>query len=316
MRRIGADAGLNGLYWEDGFHFYDGALAAQAIVEIVRPQDHSWRGLIRIAAKGDGAAALLGRLQMLCGEVGERFGAIIDGEALAARIAAGADGVVDDPPADVYEDALRARLDRRLEAAPATFAPAPPPMPQERCFISYAHGGDADEAARQRQLAFEAVLKRLPELGLEPFYDIEHLAHGESIDSFMALGAEQPKLTLILSEKYLHSPYCMDELRRIWRACGSQAAKFRARVRVLALPDAKFQTDDDQENIRNHWREQAADSHQRIETRLKAGERAEAKHVNTYNAAIEVKDLVVEILSCVADTIHVRNLSEIDKLRF
>lgn len=297
-RRIGALAGLNGLYWEDGVHFYDGALAAHGILEVIRPEEHSWRAIVRIAAKGLGAETLLAALLKMVEGVCEKFGAMpVDNRGASAK--------------------ARHRGTAREQIRTAKpLRPEAPPMPKERCFVSYAHGDDASDEGRMRTLALEGVLKRLQECDLEPFCDQQHLAHGESITAFMKLGAEQPKFTVILSQKYLHSSFCMDELRRIWRACGSQKAKFRTRVRVVALPGASFEGRDQQRAVRDYWREQESKSWSRIETDRASHQNPETSDWEDYKAALEIKDLVVEILDCVADTIHVRTLDEMHKLDF
>ena len=45
---------------------------------------------------------------------------------------------------------------------------------------------------------------------------------------------------VILSDKYLKSPYCMYELLEVWRNCKAEDEVFRKRIRVYRLPDAKM----------------------------------------------------------------------------
>ena len=50
------------------------------------------------------------------------------------------------------------------------------------------------------------------------------------------------RVFVILSDKYLKSPYCMYELLEVWRNCKMDDEVFRERLRVFRLPDAKMLT--------------------------------------------------------------------------
>jgi internalin A len=47
---------------------------------------------------------------------------------------------------------------------------------------------------------------------------------------------------VIVSDKYLRSPFCMYELHEIWRNCRQDAGELHDRIRVFRLPGAAFQT--------------------------------------------------------------------------
>lgn len=49
-------------------------------------------------------------------------------------------------------------------------------------------------------------------------------------------------IIVVVSDKYLRSPYCMYELFRIYRNCGSNPDRFLKRVVPLILEDARLGT--------------------------------------------------------------------------
>ena len=48
------------------------------------------------------------------------------------------------------------------------------------------------------------------------------------------------RVFVIMSRKYLCSPFCMFELSEIWRISRQEGEAFLQRVRVYTLPDAKI----------------------------------------------------------------------------
>ena len=68
---------------------------------------------------------------------------------------------------------------------------------------------------------------------------------GDRISIFMdriGKGAVNGRVCIVLSDKYLKSPYCMHELFDVWRNCREDGDTFIDRTRVLVLPSAKIST--------------------------------------------------------------------------
>jgi internalin A len=59
---------------------------------------------------------------------------------------------------------------------------------------------------------------------------------------------------IVLSDKYLKSPYCMHELFDVWRNCREDPDTFIDRTRVLVLPSAKISTAVERAQYVRHWR--------------------------------------------------------------
>ena len=50
------------------------------------------------------------------------------------------------------------------------------------------------------------------------------------------------RVFVVLSDRYLRSPYCMFELSEVWRTSRAEGEAFLRRVRVYSLPDAQVWT--------------------------------------------------------------------------
>jgi len=84
------------------------------------------------------------------------------------------------------------------------------------------------------------------------------MSFGDSISAFMRRLGAGDRVFVILSEKYLRSPYCMFELSEIWRNCRQEGVAFRERVVVWALPDAQVWTPLEWTDWAIHWKQEHA----------------------------------------------------------
>ena len=64
------------------------------------------------------------------------------------------------------------------------------------------------------------------------------------------------RVFVVLSDKYLRSPYCMFELFEVWRRSRAEDEEFLWRIRVYSLPDAQIRTTLDQTNYAVFWKEE------------------------------------------------------------
>ena len=76
---------------------------------------------------------------------------------------------------------------------------------------------------------------------------------GESITRFMKRLGSGDRVFVILSDKYLKSPYCMYELLEVWRNCKAEDEVFRRRIRVYRLPDAKMMGPTERCDCAEYW---------------------------------------------------------------
>lgn len=89
--------------------------------------------------------------------------------------------------------------------------------------------------------------------------DKTHLGLGERISKFMQKLAAGDRVFVILSKKYLESPYCMFELFEIWRRCKQQDDAFLDRIRVFRLPDAQIGSVLERTKIGVYWKKSLAE---------------------------------------------------------
>jgi internalin A len=70
---------------------------------------------------------------------------------------------------------------------------------------------------------------------------------------------------VVLSDKYLKSPFCMFELFEIWRNSRQDGAEFLRRVRIYTLGDAKIWKPVDRINYAKYWKDQHDELRQAVE---------------------------------------------------
>ena len=128
---------------------------------------------------------------------------------------------------------------RAVGAEPRDAAPertlefTPPPSDTIAYYVSYAWNDESkamiDRLCEEANRRGKTVLRDLTGLGL-----------GESITKFMRRLGSGDRVFVILSDKYLKSPYCMYELLEVWRNSKMADEEFRRCIRVFRLPDAKM----------------------------------------------------------------------------
>jgi hypothetical protein len=108
---------------------------------------------------------------------------------------------------------------------------------KKRCYISYAWADETDPKREEKVDAFcEAAEKR----GVKIVRDKRTIAHGDLISEFMLKIGEGDRVFIFLSDKYLHSPYCMFELFEMWRNNRQNKAEFSRRVRSFTVDGARI----------------------------------------------------------------------------
>ena len=88
---------------------------------------------------------------------------------------------------------------------------------------------------------------------------------GDSISKFMQRIGRADRVFIVLSEKYLKSPYCMFELFEIWRNSKGDADLFKERIRAFTLPSANISSAVERVKQAIYWKER----YEEIETLVK-----------------------------------------------
>ena len=85
--------------------------------------------------------------------------------------------------------------------------------------MSYAWGSDAANATdidRERGRVVDRLLEEALKRGIDLQRDKDQLGFGDRIGAYMNAMTEGDRVAVILSAKYLRSPWCMTELCGIW----------------------------------------------------------------------------------------------------
>jgi hypothetical protein len=121
-----------------------------------------------------------------------------------------------------------------------------------RCYVSYAW---ADESDPKREAKVDELCEKAKTRSVEIVRDKTTLRNGDRISDFMRQIGEGDRVFIFLSDKYLHSPYCMFELFAIWRESRQNEAELLGRVRVVSLDDAKIWDIDGRLAYASYWEE-------------------------------------------------------------
>jgi internalin A len=289
ISRIGREAGFHGLYWKYGACLYEKTTRSHALIEQeILPSATRWSGRLTLSTRGGQSAELLGRLRKLVEEELRRSGCrewmVVDEAALPP----GLSRVL--PPLD----------DKDQEPAEAPLRPAlefaTPPAEGDAYCVSYAWNDASkkvvDDLCRHAEEERKVKIVR----------DTTGLGLGESITKFMRRLGAGDRVFVVLSDKYLKSPYCMYELLEVWRNCKHEGETFRRRVRVYRLPDAAISRAIDRLRYARYWMEQFEEMDQSVR---KLGPSLMANEdFGEYRLMLEFAHHVGPMLREIADTLQ------------
>ncbi|MBX9702403.1 MAG: toll/interleukin-1 receptor domain-containing protein, partial [Acetobacteraceae bacterium] len=233
IARVGAEAGVDALYWRGGVTAYEAGTRSHLLIEQVTTGD--WSGEIRLRTRGGDAARLLGEAIRWVEEEQARFGLV---------------------PTSAPDRNLRASpVHVAQEAPPSDFKPdyAPAPADKPLWFVSYAWGDDRSPEGIARERAIEAFCTAAVARGVEVERDTNVMRLGDSIQAFMRRAGERNRVPMILSAKYFRSIPCMTELHTVWHAADGRRDAFMRRARPLVLPDAKFSQPEQRIALNAEW---------------------------------------------------------------
>jgi internalin A len=308
----GTEAGPTALYWREGLTFYDRSTRSRALIEAIRPNDRSWAAEIVIKTWTGKADALLERLEARILEVADQYGAIINEDYYS--------GLIEEQAAEEDSEQKAEDGDEQAESGPGDnkgrIDVGPEPLTDDQCFISYARGDGKDASSKEREAAFEAVKARLRAINYKPVFDRQNLSYGESISAFVQMAAQSPRFVLIISKKYLHSRWCMEELLRAWRACGSDKSYFQKRAKTICLGDANIDSIDDRNAVSDYWKSKRTELAAVVNEMITKGVAVPSRDNERLNVYNSLTLATPEILDAIADSYYFRGLNQIDKLVF
>jgi internalin A len=292
---LGSAAGVTALYWRGGLCVYETTTRSRALIEQEMADD--WRGKIVIRTQRGQAAELLRRLSALVREESVRLGAEPMNGTRADRSSApsGLSPASGEPPGSA-------------PTRPLQFSQEESNEPQ--LFVSYAWGDETPEG-RQREAIVDQLCETSEQRGLVILRDNRVLGLGDSISRFMQQLARGKRVFVILSDKYLRSPYCMYELLEIWRKCAGEEEKFLGRIRVFVIPGTKIFSLSDRAKYAIHWRQEYEKVDQLI--RDHGADVVGRRGFQEYKLMGDFRRWVAEILEAVVDRLQPRNFEDLAK---
>ncbi len=175
--------------------------------------------------------------------------------------------------------------------------------------MSYARA-DASDPNREKDV--DALCTEAERRGVKVFRDKVDLQPGEQISTFMRELGEADRVFIFLSNKYLTSLYCMNELFEMWRNSRENEADFLRHVRVFTLDGTHIEQAGDQLKYVEYWTEQRDNLAQQINKVgwMKAGDPIRNKAILMDKIANEVSGLI----GLIADTVQARTFDEFLKI--
>jgi internalin A len=184
--------------------------------------------------------------------------------------------------------------------------PALPPKGTPEIFVSFAWGDDSSESARQRTEIVDRLCQTLGQLGWHILRDSEVLRPGDLISGFMKRIGLADHVIVVLSDKYLRSPYCMTELHSIYQRSVGEKEDFLRRIIPLRLDDARFGTWRDRLVYTRHWRVEFEEMEQHFKDLAEADFRL-------YKSMQEWHNRIGDMLAFVNDVLTPNGFDEIVK---
>jgi internalin A len=296
LSKLGEQAKDAAIYWKYGCWFYEQTTRSQVLIESQWDDAASEAGAgeIRFRAWGERAddliEQLLRTLQTL--PVGQPPEIKRTRNATVA-IKAGAE------TGDRADNSGLSQLQ-------ITARPELPPKTTPEIFVSYAWGDDSSEDARKRTEVVDRLCETLEQDGWNILRDKTDTRHGDLISGFMKRIGLADHVIVVLSDKYLRSPYCMTELYSIYQRSVGEKEDFLRRIIPLVLEDARFGTWRDRLVYTKHWRTEFE------EMELHFKDLAEADF-RLYKAMQEWHNRIGDILAYVNDVLHPHGFDEIVK---
>jgi TIR domain len=179
----------------------------------------------------------------------------------------------------------------------------------QKVHVSYAWGDispNASKEDRERQEVVERLCQALESDHWIVVRDKTELRYGDIISRFMNSFGQADVIIVVLSCKYLRSPYCMTELYAIYQRSLQQKEEFLRRIIPLVLDDAHISDFRDRAEHAKHWQKESETMEQYVqylgETDLKL-----------YHAMKRWQIEVGDMLAYISDKLAPRGFEEIVK---
>jgi hypothetical protein len=165
---------------------------------------------------------------------------------------------------------------------------------QRRVFLSYAWGGPVADA----------LCQKLETESWEVIRDKTAMHPGDLISDFMKAITRADLVVVVLSDKYLRSPYCMTELYGIYQRVQGDKSDFLEHVIPLALDDAKISSWRERAALAEHWEREFKEMEKR-------SQHLGVEDFKLYKAMQDWHNHVGDMLAYVGDKLHPHGFEQI-----
>jgi internalin A len=180
------------------------------------------------------------------------------------------------------------------------------PTTEREFYVSYAWG-DATPEGLQREKVVDDFCAAAEACNVKITRDKKAMQRGDEIPKFIARLIQAERVLVILSDKYLRSPYCMEELLGVWQECAERGDKFRERTRFLVLSSANIFSDAGIDAYAAHWASEATALEQKIAGRLRLTSEKLFGLMRRYH---RYADKTEEVLEHIRGILHTSNLDD------
>ncbi len=297
LSRIGDEAGVSATYWQGGLCVFETTTRSHALIE--QETGEGWAGRIRLQTQGGQATTLLERLSKLIEDVIQRLGLASCRAPRVHRVEIH----------DTLHIGATAEAVAREGLPALTYGEARSPQP--RFYVSYAWRDASDQG---REAIVDRLCTEAEKRGTRIIRDKTTLKIGDSIAKFMKKIGQGDRVFIILSDKYLKSPFCMFELFEIWRNSRQEEEELLNRCRVFCLDDAEIGTLLGRLSYAEHWKT-AHDQIKAVIDRSGASLLGE-KDFAQFRLMQQFAHNVSDILALFADIVQPRSFEELEKYGF
>ena len=249
ISHVGTQAGTAAEYWRTGLTVCEARTGSHGrIVAELNTGEQDFGGIIRLECQHGRRDQLLLFLAGIVERQRQRFG-----------LSGIWSGYTPGTELSLWELERAVRKTALEETTPMDPEFVTPKILGKKLYVSYAWGSseaNASDQEKARDAAVDRLCTAATQAGYTVIRDKEHLTTGDSLSKFMEELADGDRIFVILSDKYLRSSFCMRELYDIWRTAGAgfDTKRFTDKIRVYALPDAKFKSTMDRITIQKFWK--------------------------------------------------------------
>jgi internalin A len=292
IARVGREAGIDADYWREGVYVYEATTGSRGLIE--QTMTGLWHGRLTVQTQRGQADILLGRLVDLVEKEQNRLGFAPSAKRVPVR-----KGAVMELP------------ENPEMSLPLRFTQEPSLQPEY--FVSYAWG-DGTLEGRTREDIVEKLCEAAKLRRIQILRDKNVLGLGERISKFMQRLGRADRVFVVLSDRYLKSPYCMHELFEVWRNCRHEDEELLNRIRVYTLDDAKIWTPLDRAQYAIYWKQKSGKLEALV--RKYGFDILGQTDYQHYRLMKEFSHHIGDILSAVADILQPQTFEQFEKYGF